>query len=84
MLLLTSKDISLILGIPNEGLIPVEDTDTTEVRGIGPSRRTYKWKELPNELIAMNVGKEFIRLFVAFACRSLLAPSTRVEYKIKL
>ncbi|XP_071926989.1 uncharacterized protein [Coffea arabica] len=81
---LTSKDISLILGIPNEGPVPVEDTDTTEVGGTGPSRRTYKWNELPNELVAMNAGEEFVRLFVAFSCGCLLAPTTRAEHKIKV
>ena len=35
MLPLTSKDISLILEIPNEGLAPIEDTDTSEVGGTG-------------------------------------------------
>lgn len=84
MLPLISKNISLILGVPNEGPVPVEDTDTTKVGGTEPSRRTYKWKELPNELVAMNAGKVFILLFVAFSCRCLLAPSTRAEHKIKL
>ena len=32
----------------------------------------------------MNGGNELKRLFVAFACGGLLAPTIRVEYKIRL
>ena len=81
---LTGRDIGLVLGIPNEGPVPVEDADASEVGESGPRHRTYKWKELPNELVSMSPGEEFKRLFVTFACGCLLAPSTRAEHKIKL
>ena len=41
---LTARDIDLVLDIPNERPIPVEDADASEVGGFGPRRRTYKWK----------------------------------------
>ncbi|XP_071933917.1 uncharacterized protein [Coffea arabica] len=81
---LTAKDIGFILGIPNDGPLPVEDADSSEGGDSGPSRRTYKWKELPEELVSMSSGDEFKRLFVAFACGCLLAPTTRAEHKIRL
>ncbi|XP_071906279.1 uncharacterized protein [Coffea arabica] len=81
---LIAKDISLILGIPNDGTLPVEDTDSSEGGDSGPSRQTYKWKELPEKLVSMSGGDEFKRQFISFACGCLLAPTTRVEHKIRL
>ena len=39
---------------------------------------------MPNELVSISGRDEFKQLFVAFACGCLLAPTTRVDYKIRL
>ncbi|XP_027076334.1 uncharacterized protein [Coffea arabica] len=82
----TSEDIAKPLGIPGEGPVPVKDTrdDGIDSEPHYPRKKKYNWHDIEDELISMEVGDEFKRLFVIFACKCLLAPTTRVEIKANL
>ena len=51
---------------------------------IYPRKKKYNWHDIEDELISMEVGDEFKRLFVIFACGCLLALTTRAEIKANL
>ncbi|XP_071937567.1 uncharacterized protein [Coffea arabica] len=82
----TSEDIVKALEIPGEGPVPVKDTrdDVIESDPHYSRKKKYNWHDIVDELISVEIGDEFKRLFVIFACGCLRAPKTQAEIKANL
>ena len=69
----TIDDVMNVIGIPLGGL------DVIVHPRLGLTSRVYLLNRLEESLIDLEVGNEFQKVFIIFACATILAPNSKLE-----